>query len=205
MGKLAAASSMYVWNSTLSLNFRIVRSHFRIRLLFIGKERSTHRWIESDVAAQHHCHRMNINAQINKSQEVKSFVPSLAELRRNLFSSSSCRPTTNIILPGGGLFFFWQAGAIHYLLQEGYDLTSSSHVKLAGASAGAIAAALTTSKVDFLKATHLALQYAEAAKLWETKRLRTVWGLLIEQWLTELLPLSASDMANRQVSKMHTV
>lgn len=40
-----------------------------------------------------------------------------------------------IIFPGGGLFFYWQAGVIAYLRENSYDLSS---ILLSGASAGAL-------------------------------------------------------------------
>ena len=51
-----------------------------------------------------------------------------------------------LVFSGGGLFFYWQAGVVTFLRENGYDL---SNVDLAGASAGALTATLTATNVDF--------------------------------------------------------
>jgi predicted acylesterase/phospholipase RssA len=102
---------------------------------------------------------------------------------------------TRIIFPGGGIFFYWQAGAVSHLRERGYDLSETA---LSGASAGALAATLTATNVDFSDATRLALELAEKAGVWDRPQgLQGVWGEMIETWLDELLPENAIGMVER--------
>jgi len=99
-----------------------------------------------------------------------------------------------LIFPGGGIFFYWQAGAVTHLRESGYDLSS---VSMSGASAGALTATLAATGVDFLDATDLALQFAQEAGVWDRPLgLQGVWGSLIERWLDDLLPPDAHATAN---------
>ena len=59
-----------------------------------------------------------------------------------------------IAFPGGGIYFYWQAGAVHYL-QQHFDL---SKARLVGASAGALTAALAGCGVDMPYAAEVALK-----------------------------------------------
>lgn len=94
---------------------------------------------------------------------------------------------TQLIYPGGGIFFYWQAGVITYLREAGYDL-SSENLHHIGASAGALCATLTATKVDIEKATSLALEKAEQSGVWDRPLgLMGVWGQIIETWLDELI------------------
>jgi predicted acylesterase/phospholipase RssA len=67
----------------------------------------------------------------------------------------------HLVFPGGGIFFYWQAGAVSYLREQGYNLTA---VTAAGASAGALTATLAATGVDFYQATALALDLADKAE-----------------------------------------
>lgn len=53
--------------------------------------------------------------------------------------AASDEDAPTIAFPGGGIYFYWQIGAIHFLKNH-YDL---SKARLVGASAGALTAALT--------------------------------------------------------------
>jgi predicted acylesterase/phospholipase RssA len=91
--------------------------------------------------------------------------------------------------------FYWQAGVITYLREQGYELSSCS---FAGASAGALTATLTTTGVDFYEATELALKLAADAGVWDQRRgLQNLWGPLIEEWLDALLPESIESVEGR--------
>ena len=73
----------------------------------------------------------------------------------------------NIIFPGGWIYFYWQIGAASYIRDiKNYDL-NADNVQFAGASAGALAATLTTTGVDFDFATESALRLAEEYKIWD--------------------------------------
>jgi hypothetical protein len=102
---------------------------------------------------------------------------------------------SHLIFPGGGIFFYWQAGVVTYLREQGYDLHSCS---FSGASAGALTATLATGGVDFYEATDLALKLAADAGVWDrTGGLQGIWGPLIEEWLDTLLPPSIEGIEGR--------
>jgi hypothetical protein len=119
-------------------------------------------------------------------------------------SSDICDSSTNVehsgprlIFPGGGLFFYWQAGVISYLQEEGYNL-STAH--LSGASAGALSATLAATGVDFYEATELALSLSEKAGVWDRPLgLQGIWGDMIHTWLDELLPHDADEMVSEKL------
>mmetsp|Transcript_11943 Transcript_11943/g.14434 ORF Transcript_11943/g.14434 Transcript_11943/m.14434 type:complete len:314 (-) Transcript_11943:141-1082(-) len=117
-------------------------------------------------------------------------------------SSNEDQSRPHLVFPGGGIFFYWQAGAVTYLREQGYDL---SHTTLSGASAGALTATLTGCNVDFEVATDLALDLAKDAGVWERKGgLQGIWGPMIESWLDTLLPDDATDRVNDRVSLLVT-
>ena len=104
---------------------------------------------------------------------------------------------------GGGIFFYWQAGVITYLREQGYDLSKTTST---GASAGALAATLTACDVDFYKATDAALGMAKEAGVWKrSKGLQGIWGPMIRDWLDMLLPEDAATrMTQRGTSLLVT-
>lgn len=100
----------------------------------------------------------------------------------------------HLIFPGGGLFFYWQAGIVSYLREQGYDLDK---ITVSGASAGALTATLTVTGVDFYRATELALQMSEEAGVWDrSSGLQGIWGPIIYEWLDRLLPKDAVKKVN---------
>lgn len=101
---------------------------------------------------------------------------------------TTCTNKSHIIFPGGGIYFYHQAGVINYLREETeYDL-GSPDVTFCGASAGALTATLTAADVDFYAATELALALANQADVWDRRKgLQGIWGPLIQRWLEELL------------------
>jgi hypothetical protein len=114
---------------------------------------------------------------------------------------SKDRQSPHLVFPGGGIFFYWQAGAVQYLREQGYDL---SRVSFSGASAGALTATLTASNVDFYDATKLALDMSEEAGIWERRAgLQGIWGPIIETWLDELLPNNAVETVEGRVCAPH--
>ncbi|GAX09383.1 hypothetical protein FisN_6Lh243 [Fistulifera solaris] len=103
----------------------------------------------------------------------------------------STNSPTHLVFPGGGIYFYWQAGFVSYLREAGYDPSACSAT---GASAGALAATLTTTGVDFYEATDLALRLAKDAGVWDRKNgLQGIWGPMIHHWLDELLPDDAIE------------
>jgi Patatin-like phospholipase len=128
----------------------------------------------------------------------------LSNTSRNDGDPDSANDLPHVIFPGGGIFFYWQAGAITYLRDEqGYDFTAST---MTGASAGALAATLAATNVDFYQATALALKMAQDAGVWDRSGgLQGIWGPLIYDWLDELLPENAVELAeSRSLSLLLT-
>jgi hypothetical protein len=108
----------------------------------------------------------------------------------------------HIVFPGGGIFFYWQAGVVSYLREQNYNLSCCT---FSGASAGALTATLTSTGVDFYKATDRALELAADAGVWDRKGgLQGIWGPMIEQWLDELLPPEAEDIVKGRLSLLVT-
>jgi len=108
-------------------------------------------------------------------------------------TASSCS-TTHIIFPGGGIYFYYQAGVVNFL-RERYDLSTCT---FSGASAGALTATLTAADVDFYEATDLALKLAKNAGVWDRKGgLQGIWGPMIEEWLDSLLPTCIDSLQDR--------
>lgn len=108
----------------------------------------------------------------------------------------------HLVFPGGGIFFYWQAGAVTYLREAGYDLKQCT---MSGASAGALTATLATNDVCFADATNLALSLAEKAGVWDRSGgLQGVWGPMIEQWLDELLPDDAHVTSSERLALLVT-
>jgi len=94
-----------------------------------------------------------------------------------------------VLFNGGGIFFWWQAGFCQFCLEQGFVKDAlESDVKVIGTSAGALSAALLASGADFKKAADFAIYQTKRDKIIESKRLAFVWGGIVEEWLTELLP-----------------
>jgi hypothetical protein len=101
----------------------------------------------------------------------------------------------HLVFPGGGIFFYWQAGVVCYLREQGYDLSACT---FSGASAGALTATLTTADVDFYEATELALKMSSEYGVWDRSGgLQGIWGPLIRDWLDMLLPPSIETIEGR--------
>ncbi|KAL3943219.1 MAG: hypothetical protein SGBAC_002709 [Bacillariaceae sp.] len=104
----------------------------------------------------------------------------------------------HIAIPGGGIYFYWQAGVITFLREQGYDL---SQCTFTGASAGALTATFGSTNVDFYKATELALSLAADAGVWDRKGgLQGIWGPMIEEWLETLIPSDCIENLNGRLS-----
>lgn len=96
---------------------------------------------------------------------------------------------------GGGVYFWWQAGACKYI-QE--NIVVKDSLPIIGTSAGALAATLLITGSNFDDAADLAIEQAYRYKLFDSPTgLTYVWGSIIREWLEELLPqelpLKATD------------
>mmetsp|Transcript_5086 Transcript_5086/g.17117 ORF Transcript_5086/g.17117 Transcript_5086/m.17117 type:complete len:295 (+) Transcript_5086:71-955(+) len=109
---------------------------------------------------------------------------------------AACHGRPCVVFPGGGIFYYWQAGAATYLA-ENYDV---SRLELVGASAGALTSTLLACGVDFNAATEEALRLSRAANLWDRPLgLVGVWGSLLRTWLEEVLPADAHERLDDRV------
>ena len=85
-------------------------------------------------------------------------------------------PKPSIVFPGGGIYFWWQAGAVK-AMQESIDL---DEYHFAGASAGSISAVFAACNVDMDEAFSLTVRLAGEAGLWERREgLAGIWGPII--------------------------
>jgi hypothetical protein len=111
-------------------------------------------------------------------------------------AAASTKPPLRIAWAGSGIYFWWQLGAVHYLLQR-YNL---SVVPARGASGGGLAAVLAACGADPLEVMETAYQLSVDNKIWERPLgLAGAWGGLIEDWLDELLPPDAAERCSGQV------
>jgi hypothetical protein len=134
-----------------------------------------------------------IDSRHSTTSTSASAYPNILILDGETMDRTSSSP--HIIFPGGGIFFYYQAGLVNYLRENGYDLSNCS---FSGASAGALTATLTATDVDFYSATDLALGMAAKAGVWDrTAGLQGIWGPMIEEWLDTLLPLSIDSIQDR--------
>ena len=137
-----------------------------------------------------------INVIIQKDRNIPKVGPLHLLVKEDDISLSRENDSgSHLVFPGGGIFFYWQAGVVMYLREHDYDLQSCS---FSGASAGALTATLAAGDVDFYEATDLALKLAADAGVWDRKGgLQGIWGPLIEEWLDTLLPSSLEDIEGR--------
>lgn len=111
---------------------------------------------------------------------------------------TSLSTSLGLAFPGGGIFFWWQAGAITGLSKR-VDL---SKARCAGASAGALAATLAANEVDMQLAYDRALALTIDAGAFNRGPwgLYGIWGGIIERWLDELLPSDADKRCSGRVN-----
>ena len=119
-------------------------------------------------------------------------------LQRGFATLAAAPKRVGLIFPGGGLFFWWQAGAIAGLAGK-VDLASAP---LVGASAGSLAATLAACDADIDRALSLAINLSDEAGVFERGPwgLYGIWGPIIHTWLDELLPDDAADRCRGRVS-----
>ena len=99
-------------------------------------------------------------------------------------TTPSTRPA--LYFPGGGLYYWWQAGVVERLQR------SDHAAPVCGASAGALAATLYKCDVDMDRARDLALELSTPLLDRGALGLIGRWGPVVRSWLEELLPMDAS-------------
>lgn len=106
---------------------------------------------------------------------------------------------TTLACPGGGLFFWWQAGFVQGLRDQQYDL-AARNLHLTGASAGALTATLAACDVDMDRALDLALELCDRREIFERPLgLMGVWGDIVREWMEELMPDDAHEICSGRV------
>ena len=100
-------------------------------------------------------------------------------------------------LPGGGVLqYWWAAGAVE-ALRESHDCGALS---FAGASAGALAAALAACDVDMAASARLAYSLAERENFYSRRLgLVGIFGPVVREWLWELLPPDCAAVCSGRV------
>lgn len=102
---------------------------------------------------------------------------------------------------GGGIYFFWQLGAVKYL--RTLPTVDLMQLPMAGASSGSLVACLSACGVDPQRAVDSAYKLAVDNDIWNRKLgLLGIWGGLIRDWLHELLPENAHELVN---GRLHVV
>lgn len=107
------------------------------------------------------------------------------------------KPKLALSWAGSGIYFWWQLGAVQYLMQH-FDLTK---VPMVGASGGALASIIATCGVDPKLVLDTAYKMSLEHNIWERPLgLMGMWATVIEQWLDSLLPDNAADLCRNKVS-----
>ena len=100
---------------------------------------------------------------------------------------------------GGGIYFWYQAGCVKYLLSSGRKL--KDNVKIVGTSAGSLSATLLTLNCSIDEAAEFAIYQAHREKLFENPLgLAGVWGALVDEWLQKLIG-ERSDITIQEQSR----
>lgn len=101
---------------------------------------------------------------------------------------------------GGGIFFWWQAGAARYLLEKG--ILDHPSIEFVGASAGAITISLMIANADFQRAAHIAMKAVNDLDLQSsTTGLLGIWGDILFNFLNELI--LPSNISADHLSRIH--
>jgi hypothetical protein len=110
--------------------------------------------------------------------------------------STTAKPKLRISWAGSGIYFFWQLGAVQYLMNK-FHL---SKVPMVGASGGGFAAVLSACEVPPEQVLETAYELSLKHNIWERPLgLMGTWGGLVEQWLHDLLPADAAERCSGQV------
>lgn len=110
--------------------------------------------------------------------------------------STTAKPKLRISWAGSGVYFFWQLGAMQYMMNK-FHL---SKVPMVGASGGGFAAVLSACEVHPEQVLETAYSLSLKHNIWERPLgLMGTWGSLVEQWLHDLLPADAAERCRDQV------
>ena len=130
---------------------------------------------------------LNVINNLNSKQTSSQFT---SKINNSDCFPSPCIPVLSF--PGGGIYFYWQAGIIEYLREKNYDL---SQVDFVGASAGALTSTLAACNVNFYHATDVAVALCDKYNVWDRPLgLMGIWGNIVEEWLDIILPDNAHEL-----------
>lgn len=111
-------------------------------------------------------------------------------------AAGTAKPKLRISWAGSGVYFFWQLGAMQYLMNK-FHLAK---VPMVGASGGSFAAVLSACEVPAEQVLETAYALSLKHNIWERPLgLMGTWGGLVEQWLHDLLPADAAERCSGQV------
>jgi hypothetical protein len=111
-------------------------------------------------------------------------------------TAGTARPALTLSWAGSGIYFWWQLGAVQYLMER-FDLSKVPHV---GASGGALCAVIAACGVDPQSVMESAYALSLHHNIWERPMgLLGVWGSIIEKWLHDTLPDDAHERCNGKV------
>ena len=119
-------------------------------------------------------------------------------------SNDDAVPTTleAIKFTGGGIYFWYQAGCVKYLVSSGRKL--KENVKIIGSSAGSLSATLLTLNCNIEEAAEFAIYQAHREKLFENPLgLAGVWGALVEEWLQKLIGEKSDSIIQAQSHRLY--
>jgi hypothetical protein len=114
-------------------------------------------------------------------------VPPLMSLEQRISTSTQKQ---HIIFPGGGVYFWWQAGTIQ-ALKEKFDLKDQKF-SMYGASAGSISSVMAACDVNLEDAMKVALDLPKAGKYTHAD--------LVEKWLQRILPEDCDKLCSGKVN-----
>ena len=115
-----------------------------------------------------------------------------------------CTEERLLIFPGGGIYFWWQAGVVKALQQQyrsDKNNLETKNLTVSGASAGSISCVMAICNIDMDHAMKVALDLADEEGVFDrSEGLASVWGGLIERWLQELLPDDCHETCSGKVN-----
>ena len=115
------------------------------------------------------------------------FVALLILLVQQLYAVHPPTTSSHLSFTGGGIYFWWQAGAAK-AIQEISDVNSFKYI---GASAGSLTAVLLATNASFDYAAEFAVEQAYKTGLFGDSPRRNglagIWGPMVQEWLDVLI------------------
>lgn len=113
----------------------------------------------------------------------------------------TCNGFKVVRFPGGGIYFWWQAGAATYLMET----QKVDNLPLMGASSGSIVASLMALNLSFEDAAKLAIKLGLDNSIWDNKSgLSGIWGAMVKEFLREMIPNQIPSQSLNRVNILVT-